>query len=201
MVDKRKLSINFYLVILFSLICGFLNTAQKMHGIVHYKEIFASGYAIGTIIGFALFCLVGGFLLAIIINFIFNSFREVKKPFSYFWVWLFIILMTILYMAINFQQVVVDTPQNRQVYKQQCIDHAKATPKFQALNASDQATAAQKIDTFCDKAVQQYFQIYDQCMQQKNNVGVCVKQAEFEQCMALIKPDADYCNKLTQQSQ
>lgn len=200
MSENRKLSINFYLVIILSLIAGFLYTAVKMHGIVHYKEIFTSPYAVGFIIGFAIAQLICGFIFAILINFIFNLFRKEKKSFSYFWVWLYIIVATLAIISLKVQQIQIDSPQNRALYKQGCIEQAKATAKFQAMSADDQAQALPKINAYCDKAVQQYFQIYDQCMQEKHSTTDCVKQAEFEQCMSLIKPDEAYCNLLIQQT-
>lgn len=199
MAETRKLSINFYLVIIASLIGGLLKAAMNDGGLVNYRQILTNAYSLGTILGYAISVLVIGFIIALAINFIFNLFRKEKKHFSYVWIWLFIIIYFIGSAAYSVHEAVKDTPELRKHFMDGCVSQAKIAQKYDDMNADDQQQSLAKINEFCDKTTKEYFQFYDQCMDEKYDYKICVKQAQFQECMK-FKQDNDYCQKLSEQN-
>ncbi len=198
MAENRKISINFYLILIVSLFGGLLKAALNDGGLVHFKEIITNAHALGTIFGYAIGAILIGYAIAIAINFIFNLFRKEKQHFSYFWIWLFVIVYFAGSLGYTVQQAAKVTPELRQTFVTTCVDQAKAGEKYQQLSGDEQKQASQKINDFCQKSSDQYFQFYEQCMADKANIKACIKEAQYQTCMKIIKPDDEYCKQLSE---
>ncbi len=200
MAENRKLSINFYLIVIVSLVGGLLKAAFNDGGLKHFKEIVTNAHSLGTIFGYAIGAMLCGFIIAFVINFIFNLFRKEKKHFSYFWVWLFVIIYFIGTLGYAVQQSIQVTPELKQTFNQNCINQAKSSQQYQSLTGDDQQQALQKINDFCGKATDQYFQVYEKCIGEQLNVKACLKQAQYQTCTQVLKQSNDYCQKLADQT-
>lgn len=194
MAQNRKLSLNFYLILVVSFFGGLLEVAQQYNGLSHFKELITNAHTLGLIFGYAIGVMVCGYILALIINFIFNLFRSEKKHFSYFWIWLFVIIFFMGSLGYKAQLATQVTPEMKQKFEQSCIDKAKLDPKYVALNAEQQPQALVKITDYCHKSMDQFFGYYSKCMQTSGKFKYCLNQALYEQCIEMVKPDSDYCH-------
>jgi uncharacterized membrane protein YraQ (UPF0718 family) len=199
MAERRKISINFYLILIVSLFGGLLKEALNDGGLMNIKGIVSDAHSLGMIFGYAFGAMICGYILAIVINFIFNLFREQKQHFSYFWIWLFVIVYFVGSFGYTVQQAAKVTPELRQTFVKSCVDQAKAGEKYQKLSSDAQPQALQKINDFCQKSSDQYFQFYEKCMAEKPNIKACIKEAQYQTCMLIIKPDNEYCQQLSEQ--
>ena len=200
MAENRKLSINFYLIIIVSLFGGLLTAALNDGGLKHFKEIVTNAHSLGTIFGYAIGAMLCGYIIALVINFIFNLFRKEKKHFSYFWVWLFVIIYFVGTLGYAVQQTRKVTPELIQVFNQNCVNQAKSSQQYLSLTGDDQQQALQKINDFCGKATDQYFQVYEKCLAEHGAIKDCIKQAQFQTCTQVLKQSDDYCQKLADQT-
>ncbi len=199
MAQNRKLSIHFYLILLVSLFGGLLEAAQQYNGLSHLKELISNPHALGMIFGYAFGAMLCGYILALVINFIFNLFRKEKKSFSHFWIWLFVIIYFLGTLGYRAQLATQITPEMKQKFEQSCIDKAKTDPKFLSLSPQQQSDASDKINDLCHKSMDQFFDSYSKCMDESGKLKYCLNQAIYEQCMQMIKQDSDYCHTVADQ--
>lgn len=197
----KRSALNMVLVIIATIIFSIIIAGLFIVGHDINTSPIAKTTAIEMVVGVflgSIFCsLVIAYGLAILINAIFNMFRKEKKPFSYLWVWLFLIVSFFIIAHINTMYNAHYRIMVREQFATTCTASAEKKLNLDTASADQRQAIIDQAVSFCNDAKNVFFDTFDNCMDTMHNAKTCKWQADYQTCMKSKHDDSackDYAN-------